>query len=314
MAQYIVRRLLLMLPVLLGISFITFALLAFAPGDSISLMLSSGTANPDAIARIRETLELDQPWYVRYMHYLGNLFQGDLGRSVVFDLPVAQQIAQAFPNTLVLTAGAMLLALTIAVVAGVTSAARRNSLIDYGVMVAAIAGVSMPSFWLGLLLIILFGLKLQWLPIGGGGLGTGLADLAAHLVLPVATLGAELAAILTRLLRNSLLDILSEDYVRTARAKGLANGVVLYKHALRNALLPLVTTAGLQTGALLGGAVIVETIFSWPGMGSLAVTAIQQRDLPVIQGTVLVFALCFMVVVLLTDLLYAWIDPRIRYD
>lgn len=314
MAQYIVRRLLLMLPVLLGISFITFALLAFAPGDSISLMLSSGTANPDALARIRETLQLDQPWYVRYLTYIGKLFQGDLGRSVVFDLPVAQQIAQAFPNTMVLTAGAMLLALLIAVMAGVTSAARRNTVVDYGVMVMAIAGVSMPSFWLGLLMIILFGLKLQWLPIGGGGIGSGLADLATHLVLPVLTLGAELAAILTRLLRNNLLDILSEDYVRTARAKGLANRIVLYKHALRNALLPLVTTAGLQTGALLGGAVIVETIFSWPGMGSLAVTAIQQRDLPVIQGTVLVFALCFMVVVLLTDLLYAWIDPRIRYD
>lgn len=318
MLRYGLRRLLLVIPVLVGITFIVFALLAFAPGDYLSLALSSGISDPGTLARIRDELGLDLPWLARYGQYMGNLLRGDLGHSIVFGQSVTEQIMQALPNTLVLTVASMLFAVTISLGAGVLSAARRNTVFDYGAMVVAVAGVSIPSFWLGLLLILLFNLKLQWLPIGGGGTASisseGLWGFLRYLVLPAVTLGSELAAILTRLTRNTLLDVLSEDYIRTARAKGVAGHVVLYKHALRNALLPVVTTAGIQFGGLLGGAVIIETIFSWPGMGLLTINAIQQRDIPVVQGTVLVFTAFFVLVILLTDLLYTVIDPRIHYD
>lgn len=315
MLTYVGRRILLMIPVLLGITFIDFSLISMAPGDVISLMLSSESANPANIARMKVELGLDKPWYVQYEHYMVRLMHGDLGRSIMFHRPVVQQIQSSFPNTLLLTIAALLVALAISLPAGVISASRRNTVADYGAMFVAVAGVSMPSFWLGLVLILVFGLHLHWLPIGGiGSLKNGLWDFVSHLILPSVTLGSALAAILTRLTRNSLLDVLAQDYVRTARAKGVAGRLVLYKHALRNAVLPVVTTAGLQFGGLLGGTVVIETIFSWPGMGLLTVTAIKQRDLPVVQGAVLVFAACFVVVMLLTDLAYVLIDPRIRYD
>jgi len=314
--RYLARRFLLMIPVLLGITFIVFALLAFAPGSFVSLMLSSGVVNPDAIARVRDELGVNQPWIIRYVHYLAALAHGNLGRSIVFDQPVAQQIAQAFPNTVILTVAATVFALSVAVAAGTVSAIKRNTLLDYAAMIVAVGGVSVPSFWLGLMLLLAFGLGLHWLPIGGGGAagGRGGWEFLSHLILPAVTLGAELAALLTRLIRNTLLDVLSEDYIRTARAKGLAGFRVVSRHALKNALLPVVTTVGVQFGALLGGAVIVETIYSWPGMGLLTVNAIQQRDLPVVQGAVLVFAICFVLVVLLTDLAYVAIDPRVHYQ
>ncbi len=316
MLRYLARRFLLMIPVLLGITFIVFALLAFAPGSFVSLMLSSGVVNPDAIARVRDELGVNQPWIIRYVHYLAALAHGNLGRSIVFDQPVAQQIAQAFPNTVILTVAATVFALSVAVAAGTVSAIKRNTLLDYAAMIVAVGGVSVPSFWLGLMLLLAFGLGLHWLPIGGGGAagGRGGWEFLSHLILPAVTLGAELAALLTRLIRNTLLDVLSEDYIRTARAKGLAGFRVVSRHALKNALLPVVTTVGVQFGALLGGAVIVETIYSWPGMGLLTVNAIQQRDLPVVQGAVLVFAICFVLVVLLTDLAYVAIDPRVHYQ
>ncbi len=316
MLRYLARRFLLMIPVLLGITFIVFALLAFAPGSFVSLMLSSGVVNPDAIARVRDELGVNQPWIIRYVHDLAALAHGNLGRSIVFDQPVAQQIAQAFPNTVILTVAATVFALSVAVAAGTVSAIKRNTLLDYAAMIVAVGGVSVPSFWLGLMLLLAFGLGLHWLPIGGGGAagGRGGWEFLSHLILPAVTLGAELAALLTRLIRNTLLDVLSEDYIRTARAKGLAGFRVVSRHALKNALLPVVTTVGVQFGALLGGAVIVETIYSWPGMGLLTVNAIQQRDLPVVQGAVLVFAICFVLVVLLTDLAYVAIDPRVHYQ
>jgi ABC-type dipeptide/oligopeptide/nickel transport system permease component len=307
--------LLLTIPVLLGVTFVTFALVAAAPGDAISLMLGAESANPASIERLRRELGLDQPWHVQYIRYLARLTRGDMGRSIVFHRPVAQAIRGSFPETLVLAISAEVVALLIAVPAGVAAAARRNTAVDYVATGAAVVGVSAPSFWLGLMMILIFGLGLRWLPIGGvGALRYGVWDVVSHLILPSIALGAALAAILARLTRNTLLEVLGQDFVRTARAKGLEGRTVLYKHALRNAMLPIVTTAGLQFGSLLGGAVVVETIFSWPGMGSLAVTAIRQRDLPVIQGTVLVFATGFVVVTLLTDLAYALIDPRIRYD
>ena len=317
MLSYIVRRLLLTLPVLLGISFITFALLAFAPGDYLSLALSSGAQNAEGLARIKAELGLGEPWFMRYLDYLGRLLHGDLGHSIVFGQPVGGQLLAALPNTLVLAAASLLLALVLALIAGVLAAARPNTAVDYLASLLSVLGVAMPSFWLGLLLIVLFSLRLHWLPLGGGGLGNlagGPWAFFSYLILPAVTLAAELTAILTRLTRNTLLDVLGEDFIRTARAKGVSPFATLYKHALRNAALPLVTTAGLQFGGLLGGAVIIETIFSWPGMGVLTINAIQQRDLPMIQGAVLVFAALFVLVVLLTDLLYSAIDPRIQYE
>ncbi|MCA9838908.1 MAG: ABC transporter permease [Trueperaceae bacterium] len=314
MFNYLVRRLLTNIPVLLGISFITFTLVTFAPGDAISLMLGSETVNAANVERLRLELGLDKPWYVQYANYMKGLFQGDLGTSITSQQPVAKQIFERFPNTLVLTLSAMLVALLIAIPAGILSAARRNRPEDYGAMFFSMLGVAMPNFWLGLILILFFGLELRWLPIRGmGSLDEGFWDVISHLILPAFTLGTALAAILTRLTRNAMLDVLAEDYVRTAKAKGLKERIVLYKHALRNAIIPVLTTAGLQFGGLLGGAVIIETIFSWPGLGLLSINAIRQRDLPMIQGSVLVFALCFMLVTLLVDVLYSAIDPRIRY-
>lgn len=314
MANYLLRRLVTNIPVLLGISFITFALVTFAPGDAISLMLSGETVNVENVERLRSELGLDQPWYIQYQNYMLGLFRGDLGMSIGSRQPVGLQIAQRFPNTLLLTVSAMFIALLISLPAGVLSAARRNRLEDYGTMFLSMLGVAMPSFWLGLLLILAFGLELRWLPIRGmGSLEDGMWDFISHLILPAFTLGMSLAAILTRLTRNAMLDVLSEDYVRTAKAKGAKTLGVLFKHALRNAIMPVVTTAGLQFGALLGGAVIVETIFSWPGLGLLSINAIRERDLPMVQGSVLVFALSFMLVTLLVDVLYAFINPRIRY-
>lgn len=314
MLTFILRRLLTMIPVLFGITFITFMLVTFAPGDAISLMLGSETVNVENVERLRTELGLDNPWYVQYRDYMFNLIQGDLGTSIVSQQPVTRQIVERFPNTLLLTLGAMVVALLIALPVGVIAAARRNRPADYGTMFFSMVGVAMPNFWLGLLLIIVFGLQLDWLPIRGmGSLEEGLWDFVSHLILPAVTLGTALAAILTRLTRNAMLDVLAEDYVRTAKAKGLKSFSILFKHALRNAVMPVVTTAGLQFGALLGGAVITETVFSWPGLGLLSINAIRQRDLPLMQGSVLVFALCFMVATLLVDLLYAVINPRIRY-
>lgn len=314
MLTFIVKRLLAMIPTLLGITFVTFALVSFAPGDAISLMLGSETVNVENVEHLRVELGLDNPGYIQYRDYLFGLLRGDLGTSIVSRQPVAQQIAERFPNTLLLTVSAMTLALFIALPVGVVAAARRGRPADYGSMFFSMVGVAMPNFWLGFVLIIVFGLELGWLPIRGiGSLEEGLWDFLSHLVLPAVTLGTALAAILTRLTRNAVLDVLAEDYIRTARAKGLRSPRVLFKHALRNAVLPVATTAGLQFGALLGGAVIIETVFSWPGLGLLSISAIRQRDLPLLQGSVLVFALCFMLVTLLVDLLYAAINPRIRY-
>lgn len=314
MLSFIVQRLLAAVPVLIGITFVTHALVTFAPGDAITSMLGSETVDVENVERLRRELGLDNPWYVQYRDYLAGLLRGDLGTSIVSRQPVGQQIAERFPNTLLLTVSAMTVALLIALPAGVVAAARRGRPADYGTMLFSVLGVAMPNFWLGLVLIIVFGLNLDWLPIRGiGSLEEGLWDFVSHLILPAVSLGTALAALLARLTRNAVLDVLAEDYIRTARSKGLRPVRVVAKHALRNALMPVATTVGLQFGALLGGAVVTETIFSWPGLGLLSLNAIRQRDLPLMQGSVLVFALLFMLVTLLVDLLYAAINPRIRY-
>lgn len=316
MLSYLIRRILIAIPVLLGITFITFALVSFAPGDPISSMLMGGEQlNPELADSLREFYGLDQPWYVQYGRYLANLVRGNLGISIASRASIAKSIAQFLPNTMLLACSSMLVALLIAIPVGIISATRRNTLADYAALFGAMFGVSMPSFWLGLMLMLLFGLQWRILPIYGmGDLKDGLWDVVSHLILPSLTLGAAMAALLVRLTRASLLQALSQDFIRTARAKGLRESVVLYRHALRNSLLPVITAAGLQFGRLLGGAFIVESIFSWPGMGKYTLYAISVRDYPVIQATTLVFAVCFVVVTLLVDVTYALIDPRIRLD
>ena len=316
MLTYIVRRILIAIPVLLGITFITFALVSFAPGDPISSMLMSGEQlNPDLADSLREFYGLNKPWYAQYATYMGNLLRGNLGLSIASRASIAISIRQFLPNTMLLAFSSMLVALLIAIPVGIISATRRNSIFDYASLTVAMFGVSMPSFWLGLMLMLLFGLRWHVLPLYGmGDWSNGLWDVISHLILPSVTLGAAMAALLVRLTRASLLQVLSEDYIRAARAKGLRQTVVLYKHALRNSLLPVVTAAGLQFGRLLGGAFIVESIFSWPGMGKYTLYAINVRDYPVIQGTTLIFAISFVIVTLIVDVTYTFIDPRIRYD
>ncbi len=315
MTAYIVRRILVSVPVILGVTFVVFALVHFAPGDAVRIMLASERVTPEMAEQLRDYYGLDKPWYTQYFSYLGNLLRGDLGTSVTSRLPVSQSIMRRFPNTLQLTFASLFVALVIAIPVGVLSATRRNSLFDYLSLTGAMVGVSMPNFWLGLLLLLWLGLQHRLLPIWGiGSLSNGLWDVIRHLIMPSITLGTSLAALLTRLTRASMLEVLSQDYISTARAKGLVERMVQYKHALRNAIIPVITAAGLQFGALLGGAVIVESIFAWPGMGRLAYEAIQQRDLPTIQGTTLVFAISFVLVTLVVDMLYVFVDPRIRYD
>jgi len=315
MGKYLVRRILTTVPVLFGISFIVFAMVSFAPGDSISLMLSNESVNVENVARLKAELGLDKPWYIQYGFYMGKLLKGDMGKSVQFSRPVREMIGEKIGNTFRLTIFSCFVSLLIAIPLGVLAAARRRSVFDYSATALALAGVSMPSFYLGLLLILFFGLKLGWLPIRGlPAYDATFIKQIRYLILPSITLGSGLAGILTRLTRACMIEALGQDFARTARAKGQSELGVLFRHAFPNAFLPILTTFGMQFGSLLGGAVIIETIFSLPGLGMLAMNAVKFRDLPLIQGTVLVFAVCFVLVMLLVDILYVFVDPRIRYD
>jgi peptide/nickel transport system permease protein len=279
------------------------------------MMLVSEQITPAVAEQLTAYYGLDQPWYTQYIRYLHNLLRGNLGVSITSRTDVGESILRRLPNTALLAFSSMALALFIAIPAGVIGATHRNSIADYLTLTLAMIGVSMPSFWLGLLLLLQFGLTWKLLPIWGvGHISKGLWDVLSHLILPTVTLGTGLAALLSRLTRASVLEVLGQDYIRTAKAKGLRRTAALYKHALRNALIPVLTTAGLQFGYLMGGTIIIESIFSWPGLGRLTVQAIQKRDLPVIQSTTLVFAVLFVLVTLLVDILYVFIDPRIRYD
>ncbi len=315
MSRYILRRLLLVIPLLLAVSLATFMLINLAPGDPISTRfgLNMNNLEPERIDEIREELGLNDPLPVQYLRYLGDLLRGDLGRSITTNRPVSEEILSRLPATIKLTLAAMFFVVLIAVPLGIISAVKRGSLVDSTSMGAALVGVSMPSFWFGIMLMLLFSLKLGWLPTGGQGDGT-VAGGAKALILPAVTLGAALMGLVARLSRSSMLEVLDQDYMRTARAKGLAPRLVLVRHGLRNALIPVITVLGVQFASLLGGAVIVETIFSWPGMGRLAINAISRRDYPVIMGTVLVFSVVFVLANLLVDILYTMIDPRIRYE
>ena len=316
MIRFLARRLLHLGPVLLGVSVIVFLVLHLAPGDPAEIMLGAN-ANKEDLDRLRAQLGLDQPLHVQYLHWIGHVARGDLGRSLWMKRPVLGEVLERFKATLLLTGVALFLSTVGGIALGIASATRANSLLDRLSAVASVFGASMPVFWLGILLMVIFSLWLGWLPASGMYApygGGGLTDLLAHLVLPAVTLAAASVTIIARLTRATMLEMLGQDYVRTARAKGLGERPVVWRHALKNALIPIVTVVGVQAGYLLGGAVLTETVFAWPGVGTLVVQGILARDIPLVQGGVLVIALSFVLVNLAVDTLYAWLDPRIKYN
>lgn len=306
MYGYIIRRLLMAIPTLIGVSIIIFGLVRLLPGDP-AVALAGMHATPEYREQVREDMALDESLPKQYYIFISNLAQGDLGDSAYYRRPVSELLSERFPNTLKLTAASMLVATLLGITTGIISATKRYSLFDNFSMLVALFGVAMPVFWLALMAQLLFSVHLGWLPTTG--IGT-----IQHLILPALTLGAASTGLITRITRSSMLEVLQQDYIRTARAKGLAERVVTYKHALKNALIPVITIMGLQFGILLGGAVITETVFAWPGIGRLLVDSILTRDYPVVQGSVLLLTFSFVIINLVVDILYSVLDPRIRYD
>lgn len=306
MFGYVVRRVLLAIPVLLGVATLVFALIHLVPGDPAQAMLGEGSSQADVDA-LRRSLGLDQPLPAQYATFLRHAITGDLGKSFRTGQPVTAMLAERIPATAELALAAMLVAVVVAIPLGVVAAVRRGTLVDYSAMTFALAGVSIPNFWLGPLLAIVFAVELGWLPVSGRGT-------AANLVLPAVSLGLALAAILARMTRATMLDELNELYVRAARARGVSRAGSVTHHALRNSLIPLVTIVALQFGAVLTGAVITETIFAWPGIGRLLIQSIGFRDYPMVQGCILLIAVTYVTVNLLTDVIYGVLDPRIRFE
>ena len=306
MTRYLVQRLFSALITIWVTTVIVTMLIHAVPGDPVRIMYAQWQASPDQIEAVRQNLGLDKPVYTQYWMFLKRVSKGDLGRSIQGDQPVASILATRFPPTLLLASTSLLIATLIGLSLGFIAAYKRGSIVDVGAMVAAIIGVSIPHFWLGMMLLFAFSLKLGWLPVAGSDLRT--------LVLPAVTLGLANAAILARLTRSAMIDIFDQDFVRTARAKGLPRSVVLYRHALRAGLVPIVSMMGLQFAYMMGGAIVVENVFAWNGIGRLAIEAVFARDYPVIQGFILVFATVVVLVSVVIDILYAWLDPRIRYS
>ena len=306
MSGVIVRRLLLAVPTLFGVLIVAFLLLYVAPGDPVEAMIGE-RADSATIARLRAELHVDDPLPTRFAHYVSRVAVGDLGRSYITDRPISQDIRERFPKTLQLAGAAMLLAACIGITLGVLSARNPGGIVDRLALALAYLGISFPVYWVGLLLILLFAVTLKWLPPSGYGS-------LRFLILPALTLGMRSIAFLARMTRSAMLDALNADFVRTARAKGLSEWIVTARHALRNALIPVITVLGLDFGAYLTGSILTETIFSWPGIGRYVVNAISRRDLPAIQGSVLFLSTVFVLVNLITDLAYAKADPRVRYQ
>lgn len=350
MTQYIIRRLISVIPTVLGVTFVIFMFLRLIPGDPAVAMLGEHAAEEN-VERIREQLGLNRPLFLdrealvqgdvkgffdsQYLRFLGRLAQGDLGNSIHRRIAIADELKLRFPATVELSFLSMFIAIVVGVPIGIASAARRNSVLDSVSMVGALVGVSMPIFWLGLMEIMLFAVILQWLPSGGrldhsfdveavtnlllidsiiAGNGEALIDTLKHLAMPAIALATIPTAIIARMTRSSMLEVLQEDYIRTAHAKGLREQVVLARHALKNAFLPIITIIGLQAGSLLAGAVLTETIFSWPGIGKWVYDAILGRDYPVVQGGTLLITVIIVVINLLVDISYAFLDPRIHYE
>ncbi len=296
----------MLVPVVWGVITVVFSFIHLVPGDPVLAMVGE-SAQPVDIAKLREQLGLNDPFHLQYFRYLSRLLRGDLGVSLHTGKPVLKTVLQRYPASIKLALASLLLALIISIPLGILSATHRNSPADHLSMVFALLGISMPNFWLGPLLIIIFSIKLNLLPVSGSGGWS-------YLILPAITLGTALTALLTRMVRSTMLEEMGQDYIRTARAKGLPERVVIYKHALKNALIPVVTIVGLQFGTLLTGAIITEIIFAWPGLGRLTIQAISQRDYPLVQGCILMISLTYILINLATDLLYTVLDPRIRYQ
>ncbi|MGC4105396.1 MAG: ABC transporter permease [Thermomicrobiales bacterium] len=317
MTRYILRRIVQMIPVLILTTVFVFSMLHLAPGDPISLILNAKNRpyTQEDFDRVAHQLGMDKSLPMQYLTWIGNILQGDFGTSIFMRRPIGPILLERMEATAVLALGALIFALPIGIGGGILSAIWRGSIWDKLINAVIVAGIAFPTFALGLFLIVLFGVEWKILPVGGmTSFGDGsLLDRVQHLILPAISLGVGPAAIIARLTRSSMLEVLSQDYIRTARAKGLASGVVVRRHAFRNVLVPVLTVIGLQVGFLLGGAVLVEIVFSWPGMGELIVNGIQQRDFPVVQAGVLVIAVVFILINLLVDVIYAVVDPRVRY-
>lgn len=313
MFAYIIKRLLTTIPTVFGVSIIVFTLIHLIPGDPVATMLGL-EADPAIIEEQRQQLGLDKPLLEQYLRWLGNVLQGDLGRSIRGNQPVFSLVFEKMPATLELSFAALIVSLLIAVPTGILSAVYKDTWVDHLSTLIALFGVSVPGFWLGLILIYIFSLKLGLVPPGGYSPFLENPEMnLRYLLLPAISLGSGLAGIVARMVRATMLDVLSYDYIRVARAKGLAERVVVTKHALKNTLIPIITIVGLQIGVLLGGAVVIETVFAWPGVGKLTVDAILGRDFPVVQGATFLIAVALVLVNLLVDITYAIVDPRIRY-
>lgn len=306
MLAFALRRVALAIPTLAGVLVVVFLLLYVAPGDPVQEMVGE-RADPETVARLRRELRLDDPLPIQFAHYAGGVLRGQLGRSYITGRPILSDILERFPKTLLLAGTAMLFASILGITLGVLSARRPGGWVDRAGLALAYVGISFPVYWVGLILILVFAVMLRWLPPSGYGA-------PQFLVLPALALGSRSVAFLARVTRSSMLDVLGSDFVRTARAKGLRERVVIARHALRNALIPVITVLGLDFGYYLTGSILTETIFSWPGLGRYVVNAIARRDLPAIQGSILFLSVVFVLVNLLTDLAYAKVDPRVRYD
>lgn len=334
MFKYFIKRLLLLIPVVFGVSILVFLIMHVFTTDPTSIILGQH-ASQDQILALREQLGLNDPLYVQYWDFISGILKGDFGTSLITKSSVAKEIFGRFPATIELAIVAIIVASIVGITLGVLSAVKQNSIIDYLCMGGSLIGVSMPIFWLGLILIVVFSVELHWLPVSGRAtIGmepakiTGLyildslitGNMAAfwdslkHLALPVIALASYSTAIIARMTRSTMLEVLGQDYIRTARSKGLAENIIIKSHGIRNALIPITTVIGLQLGSLLGGAVLTETVFSWPGIGSYTIDAILKSDYPVVQGAVMIMAIVFVLVNLLVDLLYSIIDPRIKYS
>ena len=304
MSRYVLKRLVMLIPVLIGVTFLVYFIISLSPGDTAA-MLAGEDADAATIEALRHELGLDQPVIVQYARYMLNLLQGDMGNSYKTGRPVTNMIVSCFPNTAKLAFWSILVAVGIALPIGIISATKQYSMFDNVGMVVALIGVATPNFWLGLMMIILFSLNLGWLPSGGSKGWTSY-------IMPAITLGTGDAALITRMTRSSMLEVIRADYIRTARAKGVPEGKVVYQHALRNALIPVVTAIGLQFGSLLGGATLTETVFAWPGIGRSTVDSIKTKDTTQVLGNIVILTITFSCVNLLVDILYAFIDPRIK--
>lgn len=306
-------RALAVVPVMLGVAIVSFFMIRLIPGDIVDTIMGAEYGDPELEARLREYYGIDRPWYRQFISWFGNVLTGDLGSSYRTGRPVMDEIMTRFPSTLELALTALIVSVVIALPLGVLSATRRNGFLDAGARIGSLIGLSLPNFWFGILLISFFSVDRRWLPSGGSTPFAFSWDHFKYLILPAVTLGTSLAAVTMRMTRSSMLEVLGQDYIRTARAKGLSEAKVVRVHALRNALIPVVTVVGIQAGALLGGTVVIEQVFSWPGLGTLVVQSISNRDYAMVQGSVLFLAAFYVVVSLIVDILYLFLDPRLRH-